>query len=103
MVTESLGGGVAWSWEGRPPGEHLLRRHVEGAGAQVHAPVLVDAGHHEEEAGALGAAAPQPEPGAPAHVHTAHLPSRKMTARSYSCTTFTQPQMEKGSVRRTST
>ena len=39
---------------------HLLRRHVEGDRPEVHLLVRVAARHDEEEAGALGAARPQP-------------------------------------------
>ena len=39
---------------------HLLRWHVEGDRPEVHLLVGVDARHDEEEAGALGAAGPQP-------------------------------------------
>ena len=41
-------------------GAHLLRRHVEGDRSEVDLLVRVDARHDEEEAGALGAARPQP-------------------------------------------
>ena len=39
---------------------HLLRRHVEGDSPEVDLLVGVNAGHDEEEAGALGPARPQP-------------------------------------------
>ena len=48
----------------RVPFTHLLWRYIKRHGTQVHLAVRVDTGHHEEDAGSLGAAlqqAAQPE------------------------------------------
>ena len=46
--------------KGRYSAAHLLRRHVKGDRPEVDLLVRVNARHDEEEAGALGAAGPQP-------------------------------------------
>lgn len=88
-------------------GEHLLRRDVKGQRSQVHLGVVLNAGEDEEDARALGAAVQKTTllkrwvlfiNNKLIVLYLEELTSRKMTARSYSCTTLMQKKSDMGKV-----